>query len=56
VLLPVRKLESKKKELTTKLNSEIRNKKEEVPVTGFPLFYCQILSIKMRNSFGFKGI
>ena len=40
----------------SKLNSEIRNKKEEVPVTGFPLFYCQILSIKMRNSFGFKGI
>ena len=30
---------SKKKELTTKLNSEIRNKKEEVPATGFPLFY-----------------
>ena len=51
-----KKARIKEKELTTKLNSEIRNKKEEVPVTGFPLFYCQILSIKMRNSFGFKGI
>ena len=37
--IEVNKVESKKKELTTKLNAEIRNKKEEVPATGFPLFY-----------------
>lgn len=39
-----KKARIKEKELTTKLNSEIRNKKEEVPVTGFPLFYFKSFS------------